>query len=140
MQETFKLDQNGKFYAAVFEAEASSKVDWIGNFLYSTINTFGLDIDSWDEADRAFQNSIVEIQKRVEIYKVTLFSDFFGSEGARENLFHSNLSIVSSVDELTKKMAVVCPSVHKFDRTLYTESCQFYVSLVTVFMFLMILS
>ena len=55
-------NQNGKFYAAVYNADGTSKTSWIGRFLYSTINDLNIEVDSWEQADRVFRNAIVEIQ------------------------------------------------------------------------------
>ena len=55
-------NENGKFYAAVYNADGSSKTSWIERFLYSTVNSENLQIDSWEAADQAFENAIVEIQ------------------------------------------------------------------------------
>ena len=55
-------NENGKFYAAVYNADGSSKTSWIERFLYSTVNSDNLQIDNWEAADRAFENAIIEIQ------------------------------------------------------------------------------
>ena len=51
-----------KMYSAVYNGQDSSKTSWISNYLYSTVNLINREITSWEEVDRIFRSSVVEIQ------------------------------------------------------------------------------
>ena len=50
-----------KKFSAVYDGTDSTKMNWIDNFLFSTVNELGESITSWDDVDN-LPSSIIEIQ------------------------------------------------------------------------------
>ena len=50
-----------KIFSAVYDGTDSTKMNWIDNFLFSTVNELGETITSWDDVDN-LPSSIIEIQ------------------------------------------------------------------------------